>query len=346
MLTFIRVGGAWTLMSGHWVVRRVNLPVLCFLFWGLACISVFGQNPPPAVDQPQQISVRNSAIHGGRKRECVCFEGRDQVWRISARSSGCCRSKLEGLRVFELVDGRWTPRTLEDFVLVHQTDKTRKTLFYFHGNRTDAEWAISRGSQMYRELFYRSDRDTPLRFVIWQWRSEPELKRPLVDFEVKSRRAVSLGPVVAKVLTKLGDRDLLLMGYSLGAQVVLSALYSPELSLPETPETYDLVLIAPVFDCHFSSCGCVSVPDSRPVGRGFVFKNRSDRVVQLAARNCCRQCGIRDGSVGTLVNRKGPLFLKLSELDVGAEIANRHSVVNYSSSCTIKDTVNSLLLSE
>jgi len=146
----------------------------------------------------------------------VSVRAQDEIWLVSARrQQGQCQLTLQ-----RLIDGQWIPTCMEELTFAHAVDQQRSSMVYVHGNRTDGEYARSRGLQFYENVFNAGAQSGPVRFVIFAWRSERERIRPASDFNVKLDRSVELGSTFARFLDQFPDRRMVLSGFSLGGQVV------------------------------------------------------------------------------------------------------------------------------
>src|SRR6056297_217507 len=98
----------------------------------------------------------------------------NRIWLISTRhmTSNACRVNLESpeLRVRLLSDcGRCSFVSVDEFVA--SLAQSRRTVIYVHGNRMQADDAISRGTKVYQNIV-RYRLNEPIDWVIWSWPSE------------------------------------------------------------------------------------------------------------------------------------------------------------------------------
>ena len=169
-----------------------------FKFFGVTYLSIvygffFAVGNGMASESWQRLPVKQT-----RRAECckgarpfVCIRPQDELWVVSARNAGCDPGGKRGLSCLKFVGGKFCTSNLQSLYSAHQNHRSLQTVLFVHGNRTDADWATSRGGQVYENVFAGCKSGPPIRYVIWQWRSEPELKRPIKDYTIKSRRAVT-----------------------------------------------------------------------------------------------------------------------------------------------------------
>jgi hypothetical protein len=177
-----------------------------------------------------------------------------------------------------------------------------------------------------------------MRFVIWAWRSEKEArKRPAQDFQIKSKRAVALGPAFQATLHQFGERPMILIGYSLGAQVIAAALTSPT-NCQDACHTF--VAIAPVLDCDFSDRFQVPLSASHQVGQAFIFVNEGDRAIRGAQMVCRLQKGRCFESFEEWANHCSECLPgKVNTIDVTNITSRHHSIIKYTALEPIRSTI-------
>ena len=338
----------------------------------------------------QSITVNADGCHPA---ETICILPQDEVWivRISA-CDGSCNSgntstgiQIAGQRgcskntcsaksglpssfsydVRQLVDSCWQDADLQGLYDYNLADPSHVTMVLTHGNNTNESWAITRGMQFYKYILYSTAAcRPPIRLILLDWPSDRILTRPLPDYKIKSRLAVELGPHVATLLEPFGDRKPLLVGYSLGAQVLFSALSnctsncrastSQPIDLATNASTdaccasqgYRMEVIAPALDGKFA-CSCLTSLCCDPViRRAVVFENGRDRVVRssrFVARRACDTCFAATSFWD--LRRKGLLEGSPFEFqDITREVRPRHALINYAKSPTIKSKTVELLL--
>jgi hypothetical protein len=321
---------------------------LAFALVVLACLPV--SSPLVAQDKPgcgfsgrQTVVVRKKRITKG----VINVLPQDEIWLVSARYSHLSPCDMSLIKVDRLSSGRWSSSSLECLVNAHATDKSRTTLIYAHGNRTDLNWAKTRALQLYSlALAPTACRRPPVRYVIFAWHSEREAKCAK-DFLIKSHRSDLLGVTMAQVLAQFPDRQMVLVGFSLGAQVFVTALDQPCLSQPveslDDRGKYRVAVIAPVLD------GCASFrqsdryPSGEAVLRAEVYQNSKDRAVRAARFIRRKQFPDCSTSIGELAARGNLPFGDVSVTELSNEMHKFHSVSVYARSCSVKTGLSQLL---
>lgn len=265
---------------------------------------------------------------------------RDDVWLISARHSHFHPDDVSLLDCSRLVNGCWQSENLAKLTNDHANDKTKVTMIYVHGNRTNLKWAKSRAIQFYDNSLRNCERP-PLRFVVFAWRSEAEKVRVIQDYKIKSNRSVTVGKAFCELLDHFGDRKMLLGGFSLGAQVVLSAMSEAEQRevLPKSGQ-YQVAVMAPAINSDFSRASLSIYPQNSLVRHTDVFVSRDDCVVKVsevinrrANASCFSITDLRDYQGGQSV----------SVHDITREVTKRHSIDNYSRSPLVVSRICDLL---
>lgn len=271
----------------------------------------------------------------------------DEVWVISAREcSGC--SDRSCLKVEQLVDSQFHCRTLDALVNAHQTDRSRSTLLYVHGNLTDRQFGVARGVQFYETLFNGDDDlcpAPPVRMVLWLWKSEKELKRLYSDYLIKSRRSVEMSGPLSCTIEALGDCRMTVIGFSLGTQVVISALETLEArgACRMSPGGLKLGFIAPAVDPEFA-CRTSKTPTGSSVAeRSTVFFNRHDRALRALRSIVWRECPDAHIRLPDLI-LSGRLPVGQTTLtDVTSQTCGKHSIKLYAGSETIRRDIHSMV---
>lgn len=279
--------------------------------------------------------------------EPVCVHPEDEIWLVSARRSHCEPLDLALLRCSRLRNENWETAKLGDLVHAHSTDRTKVTMMYVHGNRTNLKWAKSRGLQFYKTAL-QNDRRPPLRFVIFAWRSDREKVRAISDYEIKSHRSVAIGETLGKLLRQFEDRQIVLGGFSLGAQVVFSALSTPDLHNPDNRiGKYRVAVFAPVFNSDFIRSDLTAYVHNPIVQRTEVFLNHADRALRLSqwvavmrtkSKFSPTELAGRD-KMNARVGANN--FIRIR--DITDETSNKHSIESYSISNLLRhELANSL----
>ena len=100
-------------------------------------------------------------------RKSVQVDEQDEIWLVDARKSHRCPSDLSLINVRKFENGNWNPSSLENLATDHLMDPSRETVVFIHGNQTDGRWSLTRGIQVYRNLFKNCYDRKPIRLVIW-----------------------------------------------------------------------------------------------------------------------------------------------------------------------------------
>ena len=276
--------------------------------------------------------------------ESVQIRPQDEVWIINARDSHCSPCSLESVRVQRYCDQCWQESTLSDLTAEHLNRPELETVIYVHGNQTDQQYSISRGLRLYNNVFYCGT-DTPIRFVIFQWKSEKEISRTLQDYFVKSKRAIEIGRTLALVLQQFQNRNLTVIGYSLGTQVIVTAMREPTAEEAMNADRgYRLALIAPALDCDYSNrLGGCCLEFGSQVEHSQVFLNRCDRALKLSEMICRKKYGRHAIGFEDVVDSSLVSLGMVEKFEVGAETGKKHSINRYSESPTLQCAINRLV---
>ncbi len=146
----------------------------------------------------------------------------DEIWEVSSRDIAdisCFSTDQLNCKIFR--HGAFCAVNLDDLVARHRASAAAKTVIYVHGNRTDELWSQARGLQVFGALFGSERERQPVRFVIWSWPSDPQLRR-VHEYRVNSQRSVEQGRVLASFIEMLGSKSPIgLIGFSFGVQCVI-----------------------------------------------------------------------------------------------------------------------------
>ena len=292
--------------------------------------------------QAQCVTVRKSVLG--------CMEGieilpQDEVWMIDARDVLCGETDVGLLKVSRLVGNDLVCSELSELTASHASGDDRATVLYIHGNQTNEVYAIARGLQVYRNAFAtKAHCHQPVRYIIWAWKSEQEKPRAYPDYLIKSQRAVMLGETFAATLNQFSDRNLIVVGFSLGVQVTLSAFDSRLLSSREgDPTRYQLALIAPAISADYVARHSLAFGGQTPVAQTFVFTNRKDRAIR-AAQAIIRRRNPSEAATIAGLSDAGKLNLgHVTSIDVFPESGRFHSVERYTRSETLRSVMGDLI---
>ena len=287
-------------------------------------------------------------VRDGRFSETtIAVLPQDEIWLLDGRQAHCDPNDLSLIGVRQLVGQQWVEDQLANLVLQHSTDRTKKTLIYAHGNRTDEEWAIARGLQFYQNAFGNTGNcRPPVRLVIWSWHAEQEGCRPARDFAEKSDRSVVVGPALVNLLLEFPDRNLLLVGFSLGAQSFLTALGDSRIQANQAefqPEGYRVILIAPALDGCYVASQAHQYPSPFVVERAEIFDNRIDRALRVAKIVGRKQTPNGDISIRELAARGNLPLNNVQIWDMAEETGKGHSIDRYSRNDAIRNCLNRML---
>lgn len=271
--------------------------------------------------------------------EATCVRDCDQIWLVSSRKvTNFCLDTCQ-LNAIQLVDCEWHASTVESFQLEHATDATLQTVFYIHGNMTDFNWSIIRGLKVYENMIGSQPDAPPVRFVIWSWPSERQTI-PIRDALLKAKKAVCVGYSFRSLLNSLEGPCPFIIGYSFGAQVVLSAMQSP--LHEECKGPYEITLIAPAFDRDFIHCEIDSCRIAANTATMRAYVDSKDRVIRAnghLGRKKYRRSGKCDHLISSKLNGCGDF---LREIDI-TDCQPKHSIILYSEHPAIVEGVKEQL---
>lgn len=275
----------------------------------------------------------------------------DEVWFVSARRD-------DGVLVCEkLVGGSWNSSGVGQLTMAHESDRQKSTVIYVHGNQTNDEYARARGLQLYQSLFNRNlcEPAARVRFVVFAWRSEREKARMTSDFKIKLKRSIRVGSIFRCFLDQFESRNMLLVGFSLGGQVILSGLQEEQLRLEQIPDCkrgkYSVALVTPALDPIRESTCLNAVDENNAVVQTVAFLNRKDPAIRASnaltrgrRSHVCEQSGdeITFSRLGEWC--PGELFGTIRVEDITAEVSYCHSVTKYADqSATLRKNIAALI---
>lgn len=279
-------------------------------------------------DVPQPIVTKDGI---GIRR--VCVDPHDEVWLVSARDFRCDGDASQ-LKTYQLIDGCWHPQCIDHIIAAHADDKSRATVVFVHGYRTDQVYAESRGLQVYENLLgtQGGKQRPPVRWIIFAWRSECEQLRVLSDFKAKCDRAFGLKGIFADFLDRFTDREMVVAGFSLGSQVVLGGMSQATNGDATKPGQYRVALITPALNPEFTSGELLQFPFRCGIGETAVFINRNDRAVQIANKLLYSDCQRSAGNLRQLASETGrDVPNPINIFDITDEVSKRHSINGYTS---------------
>ena len=271
----------------------------------------------------------------------------DEVWVVSAREIECGSADLCSLKVEHLCNGRFRPSTLQNLTDDHDTNPSLQTVIYIHGNQTDEKFARARGLQMYENgLGCTSQCRGPIRFVIWMWKAERVLPRLYPDYMIKSQRSVAAGKTLGHTLARFHDNDVVLIAFSLGAQLVTSAMEVPELQgdqIARRPR-FRVAFIAAALDSNYICRRLNGCSSTSSISRSIIATSEVDRATRafqfVARKNCPRL----NASIAELaIAHRIPLGDSIEVIDVTGEVGKKHAIERYSKSPNLQQHLLQLL---
>ena len=260
----------------------------------------------------------------------VRIQPQDEVWLVNARESHLAPCDISLQRCSRLQNGQWIDAELAELVHQHREDKSKQTMIYVHGNRTELKWAKSRGLQFYENAMQLKCRP-PLRFVIYAWKTEAEIPRLLPDFRIKLDRSLVVGTAFGKFLGQFSDRKIVLGGFSLGAQVVLKAVADHGLHDGRAGK-YRVAVFAPALNPNYTASELSHFANCPNVERTDVFKNREDRAVKISQLINRKRSSSFVYTLSQLAQTYGQSNNRIRIVDITTEVTKKHSIVKYSKS--------------
>jgi hypothetical protein len=148
-----------------------------------------------------------------------------QVWLVSTRDASHCRAADDAdnaIHYWRMSDDcGWISANAQDF---HDEATTLPTIVFIHGNRTDADEAVSMGMYVH-ETIRSQTADRPFRFVIWSWPADRVSRRIRPDAQLKASYSDSESYYLASWLAGLrAEVNVSLIGYSFGPRAIAGAL--------------------------------------------------------------------------------------------------------------------------
>lgn len=267
---------------------------------------------------------------------CEIYPG-DEIWLVSARDvDDCSVPCIDQLKCQRFCDGKWIDCQFCD---VTAGEQRPRAVVYVHGYQTDFCDARTRGLQVYQNIYAHRPDSESVRFVIWAWKSERETRRPIKDFDLKSHRAVELADVFAATMNALETQRPVVIGYSLGAQVVVAAFAR---SAVYTGPPVSLVIVAAANDCGFASCPN-QLSNCGHVEQSIIFCNAGDRAIRAAHLICKLKRGSNFRSFEELALQSRFSLGELNVFDISEIATKRHSIVRYTAIPIVQSLIQQLL---
>lgn len=280
----------------------------------------------------------------GKESRQVHIRPQDEIWLVCARNSHSQPTDLSRLSVKKLSGGVWQNSLLNDLVTSHQTDQTRSTVLHVHGWRTNHEASIRQTMDIYKNVTTKRRCTQPLRWILWQWKSDKDNPRFRTDYIEKSKLALTISTTLSSTLAQFGDRNITLLGHSLGNTVILSAMLKPTM-LPETETGYRLAIVGAAIGCEFahnlSRHRFVAISQ---IDQTVIINNRHDPILSLGNQLICRQSyGRKRLDLASIVAQRRIALGNVRWHEASGEIGRRHDGKYYTASNTFLSEFSRLL---
>ncbi len=321
----------------------------------LACLS------PTAVGQ-QILGLDDALIQTLVPADANCCRliPGDQMWVVSTRQADndceCVESNPIAVQIMQFDGCRWHVATWEALQAECENNPHLATMIYVHGNFSDFGWSLRRGCQVYDNLLGTGCargrrlcapsrccnpvcRDEPVRMIIWSWQSEREALPPC-DFWIKSARACREGVRFNSVLRELTLHRPVIVGYSLGVQVILSSLMADESAADRSP--WRVALLAPVLDCSFPDCLCTAQAMDQRIESLVLFTNCRDRALKTANRAIRLRTRSTPFDQYDLATSLASLTRDFRQYEISRESGGKHAIVHYTEQATVQIIVREL----
>ncbi len=265
----------------------------------------------------------------------------DEVWWVTSRNISGQLDSLDEVPTLEYAmdsSGRrsWQVRDAAELIARHNQTNDLVTMFYVHGNRTNPNWSLNRGIQVYENIYCNCKQRRPIRFVIWHWPAD-ENKLRIQEFDDNSRRAIIHGRHFARYLQYYDSRqELGLVGYSLGAQFLLSTSQQIADFVDQgsvTAQSWQesqlrMAFIAPVAACDWPRCNHQLEQASRVIGQVVSFENQKDHALAIYRLKCGSQNPKGLSPLHSL-RRLNCFDSKVQTYEVGHLAGSKHSIAKY-----------------
>jgi len=262
------------------------------------------------------------------------------VWLVSTRRlpQGACPADAEP-DYWRLEPGaEWVPADQKAFLAADR--RSVPTVFYIHGNRSDACDAVEEGVEFCEELESLAA-GARFRLVVWSWPADRTLRRNRPDLQVKDvvsqREAVPLARLLERIQP---DVPVSLVGYSYGSQTIVGAikLLAGECYAEQTLERRGPPRRAPlravlVAGAVESGALAGSDPAHQPLGlvdRLLATRNGCDPTLRLYPLLYRRRGPEALGYVGpACLDPSDPNARKVEVLDVTQAVGKQHAWESY-----------------
>ncbi len=266
----------------------------------------------------------------------------DEVWLISTRNMRPFCEIETSFVAARYRNCQFEATTLDEFCLDVQTNPGLKTVIHVHGDFTDLDWALRRGGEVYNNSVAPVGNRPAVRFVIWAWKTERSTI-PFKDFRVKVDRSVFESHRLRYVVQKSGLTHSIMIGYSMGAQVVIGAMN--ELAKSACGSNGDmgvaaysgqLLITAPVLAGNFMPNQCCENAWDALVTHMAVITNQADRALK-GAKRLNRVAGRFPGIDQNSLTCSLPIHPSKSEsYESSWEVGKKHSIVRYSATSAFR----------
>lgn len=268
----------------------------------------------------------------------------DEFWQISTRALpelDCDQFLGDALQRFPVDVQRydrqagWQRRTLSE---LWQAAPSLPTVFYLHGNWTEAATVNELGARYYQLL--AAENPPPFRLIYWSWPSERYLRRIRSDIRAKAERCDTEGWQLAQVLSRWPTAaPVRFVAYSYGGRVVMSALHlhaggdweghrSP-LPGPARESPFRAVLIAPAMHQEWIAPGQRLGRALDEVESLVVLFNPTDRALRLYHTLFPQERPRTLGELGLSPQSLGTAASKVHFFDVSRQVGRSHHEPNY-----------------
>ena len=148
----------------------------------------------------------------------------EEVWLVSTREIPSCSPPAEARpRYWRLAaQGQWAAADRGAFLA--SDDPAVPTVFFLHGNRSDADDAVQTGWDVYQCLVEQAG-GRPLRLVVWSWPADRIPGRLRPDVRIKAARSDAESRYLAEAIDAIRPGvPVCLVGYSFGTRTICGAL--------------------------------------------------------------------------------------------------------------------------
>ena len=310
-------------------MNRTSLFFGVLVFFICATQSAFGF--PPQRRQPK-IDKKKLVTEIANVRDC------DEVWLLKIHDDNGTPDP-EHLTVKQQLTPRqreqiptecgWLDQQLSDLTQAHLIAPELQTVIYIPGWRTTDCSALRQANAVYNAMI-KSDELPPIRFVSLVWKAEQSEKRYRQDFIQKSNYSLTVGSAMLPIMQQFQNRDVVLVGHSLGVQVVLSFLTQRNM-LPDDGTRYKTAFLGSALNCDFAN----NIKSQRlsfqcQTSQSLIVNNARDGALRLSSKRVCHPGLGRDaGSLDPVVEQNLVPLGNRQRIEVKSEVGCRHDVAYY-----------------